>query len=302
MESVYQTGNRSWVSEKICLKDLFREFSAAVPTVSNIESESAKSRKAVDLKKISVLMDVELSEDKLKILADTCSVDKLKVSCEPPTVDVECVKARPGLFDKSDIPPEASNLETLKHLKKRIINDETVEHLKYRSNIWLTEPSVENLDLTPGKHFLVTVRMYHPFRHKIGIRSSQPPRCSQEIVLLGEQFLTSLRDKILCPSDLAVSGELSENPHQSFTVRAMDIYKSGFIFIENTFYNDHRDPKNIDYSSVIRNWAASHDLGPFQTARMEDTKFEDLTVRLGYPYVYQHQGNCEHLLVFSDVR
>lgn len=27
-----------------------------------------------------------------------------------------------------------------------------------------------------------------------------------------------------------------------------------------------------------------------------------LTPRLGYPYVYQHQGDCEHILVFSDVR
>jgi snRNA-activating protein complex subunit 3 len=81
-----------------------------------------------------------------------------------------------------------------------------------------------------------------------------------------------------------------------------DVYKSGFIFIEDTFYNDHRDPANLDYSHVIREWAASHKLGPFQTALMENTKFEDLTVRLGYPYVYQHQGSCEHLIVFSDVR
>jgi snRNA-activating protein complex subunit 3 len=81
-----------------------------------------------------------------------------------------------------------------------------------------------------------------------------------------------------------------------------DVYKSGFIFIEDTFYNDHRDPANLDYSKVIREWAVSHGLGPFRTAAMEKTKFEELTVRLGYPYVYQHQGNCEHLIVFSDVR
>jgi snRNA-activating protein complex subunit 3 len=81
-----------------------------------------------------------------------------------------------------------------------------------------------------------------------------------------------------------------------------DVYKSGFIFIEDTFYSDYRDPANYDYSHVIREWAATHELGPFQTGIMEKTKFEDLTVRLGYPYVYQHQGNCEHLIVFSDVR
>ena len=27
-----------------------------------------------------------------------------------------------------------------------------------------------------------------------------------------------------------------------------DVYRSGFFFIENAFYNDMRDPNNIDYS------------------------------------------------------
>ena len=81
-----------------------------------------------------------------------------------------------------------------------------------------------------------------------------------------------------------------------------DVYKSGFIFIEDTFYNDFRHHSNLDYSHVIRKWADTHGLGPFKTALMEKTKFEDLTVRMGYPYVYQHQGNCEHLIVFSDAR
>uniref|UniRef100_A0A6M2E536 snRNA-activating protein complex subunit 3 n=1 Tax=Amblyomma tuberculatum TaxID=48802 RepID=A0A6M2E536_9ACAR len=35
---------------------------------------------------------------------------------------------------------------------------------------------------------------------------------------------------------------------------------------------------------------------------MEDTTFNQLELRLGYPYVYVHQGNCEHLVVFSDMR
>lgn len=72
-------------------------------------------------------------------------------------------------------------------------------------------------DLEIGKHFLVTVRVYHPFCHKIGMRNTHGPRCSQEIVLLGNEMLTDLRDKILCPCDLAVSSEVSENPDQNVT-------------------------------------------------------------------------------------
>lgn len=57
-------------------------------------------------------------------------------------------------------------------------------------------------------------------------------------------------------------------------------------------------------SRVIREWAkeSSRKVGPFKTARMEEAKFQDLEIRLGYPYVYLHLGYCEHLIVFSDMR
>ena len=43
-------------------------------------------------------------------------------------------------------------------------------------------------------------------------------------------------------------------------------------------------------------------MGPFQATSMQGVRFQDLTIRLGQPYLYVHQGNCEHLLVFSDLR
>lgn len=57
-----------------------------------------------------------------------------------------------------------------------------------------------------------------------------------------------------------------------------------------------------DYSAVIREWAQNRGIGHLKTARMEVTRFADLTISLGYPYVYQHQGNCEHLIIFADAR
>ena len=80
------------------------------------------------------------------------------------------------------------------------------------------------------------------------------------------------------------------------------LYKSGFFYIEGTFYNDLRDEDNKDNSRVIRDWAATRDLGPFETARMEDTRIDSLCTRFGYPWVYQHQGDCEHLFCLSDAR
>lgn len=55
---------------------------------------------------------------------------------------------------------------------------------------------------------------------------------------------------------------------------------------------------------VIRDWATdgNRGIGPMTTASMADVSFLDLNIRLGQPYVYFHQGDCEHLIVFSDLR
>jgi len=84
--------------------------------------------------------------------------------------------------------------------------------------------------------------------------------------------------------------------------------RSGFFFIEGVFYNDTRDPMNRDYSEEIMEWAkqsfkrSSKKLGSFSSKKMEDIKFKNLQIRLGYPYYYCHQGNCEHLMIFTDMR
>lgn len=55
---------------------------------------------------------------------------------------------------------------------------------------------------------------------------------------------------------------------------------------------------------VIINWAnePNRGIGPFTSASMDDTTFNDLEIQLGYPYLYMHQGDCEHVIVFSDIR
>ena len=61
---------------------------------------------------------------------------------------------------------------------------------------------------------------------------------------------------------------------------------------------------NIDYSEVIRKWAEDpkREVGPFEVGSMEETRLDSLKLRLGYPYLYIHQGDHEHLLSFTDVR
>ena len=86
--------------------------------------------------------------------------------------------------------------------------------------------------------------------------------------------------------------------------KARDKYKSGLIYIDGVFYVDRRDKSNIDYSEPIRKWAEDpkREIGPFTVENMEDTRIDSLQFRVGYPYLYIHQGNHEHLLSFVDIR
>lgn len=58
----------------------------------------------------------------------------------------------------------------------------------------------------------------------------------------------------------------------------------------------------MDYSAVIRKWAEEKKIATFSTAEMNGTRLDSLTPRIGYPYVYQHKGCCEHIFLFTQIR
>jgi len=43
-------------------------------------------------------------------------------------------------------------------------------------------------------------------------------------------------------------------------------------------------------------------LGVYQSKSMSACTFNDLTIRMGAQYLYVHQGNCEHIITFNDIR
>lgn len=42
--------------------------------------------------------------------------------------------------------------------------------------------------------------------------------------------------------------------------------------------------------------------GPLNKKTMEDTTFESLSVKVGAPYLYTHQGDCSHIIIVTDIR
>merc|ERR550519_141162 len=183
-----------------------------------------------------------------------------------------------------------------------------MHQLKGDNNFWFYAEKPPTDKINPeftDRKVIYCVRVYRPYKHLPQINAGNPIiKYTQEIWMLGEHSLADLRDTIKCTADLNIVGQRQSDAITSPALRAGDQYKSGFIYIEGCFYNDMRHRGNIDYSEVIRNWASdpSRGIGPFTTGSMEETKLQDLELRLGHPYVYTHQGEHEHLLSFVDIR
>ncbi|XP_057699465.1 snRNA-activating protein complex subunit 3 isoform X2 [Corythoichthys intestinalis] len=150
----------------------------------------------------------------------------------------------------------------------------------------------------PEGDVILTVNVYYPatFEKFCYVR----PHVT--LLLLGSQKLTELRDAICCASDLQVYGEFSNNPDVAPDFVSKDHYKSAFFFLEGVFYNDMRYPECRDISQTTITWAKANKFPSYTQANMEDTTLVDLKVKVGFPYLYCHQGDCEHVVIITDVR
>ncbi|XP_061875138.1 snRNA-activating protein complex subunit 3 isoform X2 [Colius striatus] len=107
------------------------------------------------------------------------------------------------------------------------------------------------------------------------------------------------------PTDLVEEGELLLTLNIFYPVIFQkDLYKSAFFYFEGIFYNDKRYPECRDLSRTIIQWSVSHDrgYGNLRCAKMEDYTFNDLSLKIGFPYLFCHQGNCEHIIIVTDIR
>ncbi|CAL7943083.1 unnamed protein product [Xylocopa violacea] len=301
MDDVYKLYNNN-ASPKVHIKEYFDNYSKLISSTNCFISMKRDSRD------IMALMGVQLDEEEMSMLTSYCSVDNLTMEGELPKMANNRKMRKKGTFDPRE--PEDIDLKTIQNLRQRLKQDEKRLPYKYQSELFINYPKNEEthkVRIIPGQDIFVFVRVYRPFTHRPKIAPKKELdsllHLSHVFAVLGSQTLAQLRDKISCIADHSISKECSENLDNAIGPMAKDVYKSGFFFIEDTFYNDTRDPANIDYSKVIREWARRRPkLGPFKTAIMEECRIDSLCLRFGFPWVYKHQGGCEHLIVFSDAR
>ncbi|KAM6972841.1 snRNA-activating protein complex subunit 3 [Aplochiton taeniatus] len=235
-----------------------------------------------------------ITPETMSELKTICCVDSLR--CHP-------VDKPPD----TDVVPSNPTLRTLIQRKKRQDYKDSLKINKIgRHDLYLDElerlafgKKPENaVDLLSEGELILGINVYYP----AVFERSKRERPHITLSMLGSHYLSDLRDAICCVSDLQVCGEFSNVPDMAPDFISKDLYKSAFFYFEGVFYNDMRSPECQDISTIVIEWAKSRNLPTYTQAKMEDTRLVDLKVKLGYPYLYCHQGDCEHLVIITDIR
>lgn len=209
----------------------------------------------------------------------------------------EQLESLPSVF--ANLSEEALELHTIEKLKnlafrKKLFEKKSDDRRKF-TPLLNKLPTTSFIDLEIYSEILLIFRFYEPFRHTSD-RRVHPPKFHQQFTVLGSQFLTELRDKIFCRANSGPFKDISESPFDipedeeeeaeaKLSIEDEVILDPGFFFIHDTFYNDNR-LNNPDYSQIIIDWSKEHlDSADFKSQLMEETKFMDLKLRIGHPYV-----------------
>ncbi|XP_070999562.1 snRNA-activating protein complex subunit 3 [Oncorhynchus clarkii lewisi] len=231
------------------------------------------------------------------------TLDELKAIC---SVDTLRGQAEDEPLDTNVVPPDPT-LQTLIQRKKkqdykgtlRIDKISRVDHYQDElESLAVGKRPEDPADLVPEGEIILSINVLYPAIFE-RFRYVRPHMTLQ---MLGSHSLVDLRDAICCISDLQVFGEFSNTPDMAPDFISKDHFKSAFFYFEGVFYNDMRHPECQDMSETTIEWAKTRDFPTFHKAKMEDTRFYDLKVKVGYPYLFCHQGDCEHVVIITDIR
>ncbi|KAH9524736.1 DEAD (Asp-Glu-Ala-Asp) box polypeptide 41 [Bulinus truncatus] len=257
----------------------------------------------------NIRTSIGVDEETLEELAEVCGKNTLYVDGVEP-------QDKSTILQMKTLPTKDLNLECVKHqiwhrhLRQQSSNVKVTLHryMKYSClDEYMTVAGLSSQTVSPESqvstpNVILTVQVTKCLNSGM---CSVTMKERETYLVLGNQTLTDLRDKIRCTSDAIIPGDYSTMPDidPSDLQRAGDIYKSSCFFIENVFYNDTRLPDNTDYARPVIKWAKENmSETRMSTANMQDTQLFDLNVRLGHNYLFLHQGNCEHAVLFTDLR
>lgn len=299
MEAVHKTSARPWIDRtKINVRNFVQDWTkveAIKPLTSLGTSRTARKKKQAPTK-------ADNAEQLICPKTLTCEGEDVFLGKDewskgkiPDNVELNTIKERSLFYDLVS--------------KDKKYRRELFHSQRYMVQQSLSSKSKESKTTVSNtlNEAILTVEVYRPLH---SMKKSTDTKNYTQIVpdqvyeVISSLPLSALRDQIRCVADNRHNREVSNDPDSvTHGLDAGHVYKSGYFYIDETFYNDLRFPECIDLSDVIINWTSQSErgIGPFKKSVITQT-FADLTIQLGYPYLYVHQGNCEHMVVFSDLR
>ncbi|CAG4936011.1 unnamed protein product [Colias eurytheme] len=185
----------------------------------------------------------EVSDDDYEKLVDFCNPSHLETGLE-----MKMSTSLPGTnscpvkeFEETDVGSDLNIAKKLKLRKSKDVNNLYSQHLKYRRVRLLPQSKENDITVTigeplqPGQDLLFRVRVYRPFRHSARERTNtRHSILSNDIVLLGRQSLTVLRDRIVCLNDVSTSVDVSDRLDDlpNTTAKPQEVCQFGVSAIE----------------------------------------------------------------------
>ncbi|KAJ3643312.1 hypothetical protein Zmor_001744 [Zophobas morio] len=286
MEEIYPPESYG-ASGHLFWKTYFEKLSKGVETlpIVNVDGEINEAEYLLAIKK---MLNVEIPYTDIKYLSKTCS--PVHLTCDGEDTKNFPMELPEHINSTSKLPSsfivgDTNNLmvnkcllevESQLHPLQLCLGNKRNYHKKLDFTIPATPP-----DLSPGSEFIISVLIYRPvaFRFFNAKNASEKLRFNHEILVLGQNTLTELRDAIVCSADFGLCKEVeSTSSDLRPLANAKSIYPSGFIFIDDVFYNDFRDPNAIDYSFPIMEWATKEKkIKNLQAKSMEEVSLHNIS-------------------------
>ncbi|VDD93237.1 unnamed protein product [Enterobius vermicularis] len=281
---------------------------AAAERLSVMDSLSAMNNRDIFFRK---------KNEKQDIPADT-QLETLKVK-QKVLEDYNPIKRKP--IDRFCDPEEREQDKQLRtKIFSKLRHEERV--LKY-GDYFPNEIKRERLTVpveTAVDDLVVTINILKPHNRALDGFERRSLRLTPhwKYVLRGENSLLDVHSLFKCSADFGTRSDLGDVVPKVEDFNFIR-YPSSFLFIHDTFYiadyytgmaevvqqiSEVPLTQLVDLSEPIRMWMLrkKDQFGPTRVKSITNVTVKELTCRLGYPYVYVHQGCCEHVFFFSDLR
>lgn len=294
MEAVHKSRARPWIDQESINVCQFVQDWAGTDFLQPEKKANQKRKQAASIDQVICHKKLSCKDEDVFLAKNEWIKGKI-----PTNLELESVKERNTFFEL--VSQDKKYRRELFHCQRYMVQ-QSLASAKCKDQSSSTPSSRK-----PVCEAILTVEVYRPLH---SMKKSSESKNYMQIVpdqvyeVISSLPLSALRDQIRCVAENRHNREVSAYPDGvTHGMDAGHVYKSGYFYINETFYNDLRFSECVDYSDTIINWASQsgRGIGPFKKSTI-DQKISDLTIRLGYPYLYVHQGNCEHLLVFSDLR